>query len=456
MSLISPQTELKLLVCMLETKDPQIRAYILAETAHDDYGSRYGSEVRQRVDNLLILGKLPLACVDLAQDPGLTQSTQDWIRVTPKQRQAAQTFTLSMIKELVHQLKLHRNNRVFHEAIKEINEKSTGAVDEKVIDDMTAIMERTLIKVGSGFNKQPITHIGKRQSHETAKKIMEQISTFTPLKFISTGIPGLDRLINGCERGTLLTISATRGGGKSALAMCMGVDQYQRSNHNVLYVSMEMTEDELWKRVAANISGVLHERIRFSKDLPGEKRAQLNAAWKAFHLHGHEKNCTFSIWDVNDPFFTPMKLESCVAPLMYDSIIIDYATLFYARNLNLWEMQMEYSRYLKSMAKRLNCLIILLTQMSEEDHVKYGRAIEENTDYWINWQYREDEEQETGDVWLKLAKARHTKPRKLLSKFRLDYMQIDTSEAVTGSATDDSSKEDKNTNTSGAWKTGGY
>lgn len=78
------------------------------------------------------------------------------------------------------------------------------------------------------------------------------------------------------------------------------------------------------------------------------------------------------------------------------------------------------------MAKRLNCIVVLLTQLSDEERVKYGKAIEENTDYWIWWRWREDEEQETGDVELKLAKARHTSPRKFPAKFMLDRMKIET------------------------------
>lgn len=121
-----------------------------------------------------------------------------------------------------------------------------------------------------------------------------------------------------------------------------------------------------------------------------------------------------------------MKLESYLAPFMYDVILVDYVTLFHSAGEDTWKMQLEYSKYLKAMAKRLGCVVVLLTQLSDEERVKYGKAIEENTDYWLWWRWREDEEQETGDVELKLAKARHTSPRKFPAKFMLDRMKIET------------------------------
>ena len=109
--------------------------------------------------------------------------------------------------------------------------------------------------------------------------------------------------------------------------------------------------------------------------------------------------------------------------------------------MDTWKMQLEYSRYLKLMAKRLNCVIILITQLNDDERVKYGQGIEENADYWIWWPWRDDQEKETGDVVLRLAKARHAKPGRVDAKFTLDVMRINAIGWSTV-ATVDANKED--------------
>jgi len=424
--LVSTPLEQMVLMGALQSKSPKIRALVLTETTEEDYGTAPGMEVRKRITSLLRLGKGLGGAAEFAEDPALSSVASEFIKGTVDKRAKAESFTEEQVKVLLYKLKLHRNARVFHKSLEDINNISIGNVDEEKFEKMAEVMEKTLVQVRQGFEKQPLSHMGKRQSDAEAKKLLEELVTFVPGMFVSTGLPGLDRLIYGWERGNLVTVSATRGGGKSTMAMNMGINQYLLANNNVCYVSMEMTEKELWKRVLSNLSKVPHDTVRYPKIMKPNQRKQVGSAWKYFHRHGHDKNCTFTIWDIKDSYFTPMKLESYLAPFMYDIIIVDYVTLFHSAGADTWKMQLEYSKYLKAMAKRLNCVVVLLTQLSDEERVKYGRSIEENTDYWIWWRWREDEEQETGDVELKLAKARHTSPRKFPAKFMLDVMKIET------------------------------
>jgi len=424
--LVSTPLEQMLLMGALQSKSPKTRALILTETTEEDYGTPPGIEVRKRMTSLLSLGKGLGQAAEFAEDPALSAPASEFIKGTVDKRAKAEAFTEKRVRDLIYRLKLHRNARVFHKSLEEINSLSVGNVDEEKFEQMATVMENTLVEVRQGFDRQPLSHLGKRQSDEDARKKLQDLVTFSPGKFISTGLPGLDRQIYGWERGNLVTVSATRGGGKSTMAMNMAINQYKLTNHNVCYVSMEMTENELWKRVLSNVSTVPHDVVRYPKVMNPKQRKQVGTAWKEFHRHGHDKDCSFTIWDIQDSYFTPMKMESYLAPFMYDIILVDYITLFHSAGADTWKMQLEYSKYLKAMSKRLGCVVVLLTQLSDEERVKYGKAIEENTDYWIWWRWREDEEQETGDVELKLAKARHTSPRKFPAKFMLDRMKIET------------------------------
>lgn len=432
MKLVSATIEQMLLMCILQTRNPLVRSYILSETTAEDYGTTYGKEIRKRMDVLLSLGKNLGGAAEFAEDPALSKPAAEFIKGTAKKRVKSGKVTKDRATSLVDRLRFYRNMRTLHTSIKQVNDLAVGNVDEAQMEKMTDVMEKTLVQVRAGFEKQPLTHMGKKQTDAEARKILEDLTTFVPGQFVSTGLPGLDRLIYGYERGNLVTYSATRGGGKSTMAMVSALNQYMLTNHNVCYVSMEMTKKEFWRRTLANLSQVPHDTIRYPKYMSAAQRKQVGKAWKKFHKHGHRDNCTFSLWNPNDSRFTPQKMEAALAPFMYDVIVVDYITLFYTAGMKLWDMQLEYSRFLKQMAMRLNCVVVVLTQLNEEERVKYGKSIEENTDYWMWWRYG-DEEKETGDVELKLAKARHTASQRLMAKFLFDIMRIETQDYMAGS-----------------------
>lgn len=417
----------KLMLCLLETKSPNIRSYILTETAPDDYGTPFGKEVRLRVETLRSLGKNLTKALDFSQDPALSKGAAAFVCGTPMDREEAATYQLEQVKELVYRHKLLRNKRLFVESMVDIKNLSAGPVDENTIEQMSDVFEKALIKVRQSFSDQPIVHQGLRETDEGAGKQLREVMTYSPWTFLSTGLERLDFYMKGFERGNLVTLSATRGGCKSMLAMAMGINQYL-SGLSVVFVSMEMTKTEVRRRLYSNISQIPHDQIRMVKsvsDNPEQKKKLVEAARK-FHQFGRKNKCTFSIWDITDSSFTPMKMDAVLAPMGYDVIIVDYLTLFNPGKLDKWEMVLEYSRYLKSMAKRLNCVIVVLTQLNDEEKVKYGRGIEENTDYWIYWRWREDEERETGLVELQMEKARHTRTRKIQAVFRPDLMSVMT------------------------------
>lgn len=453
----SPIIEQQILVCSLQTENPKVRAYIRRETVTDDFGTPVGREVCTRIDALLRSGKVVGGAIEFSQDPALSPEAQNFIRVTPGRRDEARRFTLDQVKSLVSTLKSYRNKRLFSNAVVEVGSLASKPIDDETLQKMMSVFEDTLIAARQDLGQQPMSHIGQGRPDEDIEAILTDLLTYTPGSFISTGLSMLDKVLTGYERGNLVTISAPSGGGKSTLAMVTGINQYRYDNKNVAFVSMEMTEQELWRRVLSNISGVRHDLIRAPKDMPQRDADTLRQAWRAFHQIGKDNGCRFTVWDVKDAMFTPQKMESYIAPMMYDVIIIDYVTLFHSGRLEKWEMQLEYSRYLKSLAKKLGCVIVLLTQLSDNDKIKYGRGILENTDYWINWRWRETEEQLTGDVELRLEKARHAKARRIMAKFDLDAMQITTpivdaaSTLVTAASKQDAAEQSREATAGQVW-----
>ena len=70
---------------------------------------------------------------------------------------------------------------------------------------------------------------------------------------LSTGIPGMDKALGGgYMKKTLNLISAPSHGGKSALLACISANMVV-TGHNILYITLEMSEEETAKRIDANI-----------------------------------------------------------------------------------------------------------------------------------------------------------------------------------------------------------
>jgi len=425
--LYSNKIEQMLLVCALETRSPRIRSSILTNTDEEDYGSEYGKLGRKRMNTLLSAGKSLGTAIDFAEDAAISSSkgAMAFFQTTEKRRKEAGKFNLTRVEQLINQLKTYRQVRTIYRVQHDVNSITEGNVEELDIEKVRNAWEGGLSGLQGTFDKQPLLHFGNRQSDDEAKRVFQDLMEYKPTQFVSTGLEALDKHLHGFERGNLVTVSAPSSGGKSTMATVMSINQYMKSNHNVCYVSLEMKENELLRRIVSNISRIPHDSIRFSKYLTKEERKITGKAFSKWHSHGKNNECCYTIWNPNDTSFTPQKVETSLAPLMYDVVIIDYITLFDSKGMDTWKMQMEYSRYLSLVAKRLNCVIVLLSQLSDDERIKYGRAILENTDYWLWWPYGEEEE-ETGNVELRLAKARHGRRARIQAKFMLDIMSIET------------------------------
>jgi len=419
--------EQKIIICITESNNPEVRGFLLSNTTPEDFGDDHASMGRKRINTLLQNGKTVPDALTFSQDTVFEKGTRTFLAGTPLLREECKRYTVEKAQALVDRLKLARNKRAWEDTLTKVAEITEGSVDETQMEEIAQEVESTLVTVRDGFNRQPLIHMGARKSEMEAKEILNDLLHYEASRFVSTGIQELDKRIFGFERGNLVTISATRGGGKSTMAMIMGINQYLRRNHNVCFVSMEMTEREFWRRMLSNISEVEHDKIRSAQFQSEKEKKTVKRAWAKFWKHGQDNNCTFTLWPINESFFTPMKMEAALAPFMYDCIIVDYITLFHGAGMETWKMQMEYSRYLALMAKRLQCVVIVITQMNDDERVKYGSSVEENTDYWLNWLWRKDKEQALCKSEVRLSKARHTKPQSLLGEFHLDVMNIECS-----------------------------
>jgi replicative DNA helicase len=86
---------------------------------------------------------------------------------------------------------------------------------------------------------------------------------------VSSGIESLDEAMGPIRRGHLQIIAGRPGMGKSVLGMSIARGASQRG-HGVLFVSLEMTDDQLVARLAADLSFNGHSGINFTNIESGD------------------------------------------------------------------------------------------------------------------------------------------------------------------------------------------
>ncbi len=182
---------------------------------------------------------------------------------------------------------------------------------------------------------------------------------------VMSGLNNLDMLIHGFRKQELIYIAGRPSMGKSALAILIAVNAALRQDKDVLYVSLEMGEDQLLGRAIAGLSMVPSERIMYDPGLVNsEDYTRVLAAATELSkagLHIRTRN-------VSRPQDIYNQAQQIAGKHGLDAIIIDHVHLMESGRAKDGENQnanMTYiSRTLKKMALELNVPVIALAQLS--------------------------------------------------------------------------------------------
>lgn len=180
---------------------------------------------------------------------------------------------------------------------------------------------------------------------------------------ISTGIPELDRMLNGGFRAQQLIIVAGRPSmGKTALSSDIGLNVSEA--HSVLMFSMEMSGQEVAGRALAN-----RGRVHLSKVM-GKIDEGDRMAWDGVTSGcGRLATVRFAIDDTPAITLLELRLKAKAWKRKHglDVIIVDYLGLMTGGDGDKRTDQIgSYSRGLKALAKELGVVVIALAQLNRK------------------------------------------------------------------------------------------
>ena len=229
-----------------------------------------------------------------------------------------------------------------------------------------------------------------------------------------TGFYDLDKMTAGLHPEELTIIAARPGVGKTAYAIQMMLNMAKKGV-KCLFVSREMSQMQLVKRILANIAMVDGQKLRFCKSLTDDDWAKIGFAVSDI--------CKLPI-ELNDKLATIQEIRAYCRELKnkdsIDLLIVDYLQL--CRSLKKTENRRQeiedISRQLKEISLEFSMPVVALSQLSREsvsakepelNHLRESGSLEQDADnvIFLHVPADTDETQDSFDIKVIVGKQRN-------------------------------------------------
>jgi replicative DNA helicase len=222
---------------------------------------------------------------------------------------------------------------------------------------------------------------------------------------VPTGFRAFDERNGGILLGSLWTIGANTGGGKTAMAVNVLRNMTEFAAEDCCIVPLEMTATQTMDRLMGILTGLEVNKISQKKLSSGEKKV-VKDTYRQYVATLKQNNTRYTIYEPEEDVSIEEVLLT-LKPHGYKVILIDYISLLKgADGDDQWRQLGNIARFAKVFAKNNNCIVVLLCQVSEEGKIRYAQAIAEHSNNaWI-WTMP-GEESETSIMDIRQIKARN-------------------------------------------------
>ena len=180
---------------------------------------------------------------------------------------------------------------------------------------------------------------------------------------VTTGYKRFDKLTSGLQKSDLIILAARPAMGKTAFALNIAMNAALKQKATVLIFSLEMSKEQLGQRILSVESRVEMQRIRTGEGVETKD-------WQNINLAMDSLSKAEIMIDDSARTLLEMKNKSrrLKAEKGLDLIVIDYLQLIESdRTMESRQQEVSaLSRYLKLMAKEMDCPILVLSQLSRQ------------------------------------------------------------------------------------------
>ena len=293
-------------------------------------------------DKLRTLGNLeevggPVALADLSQKIGAAAHIEYYIKILKQKAIQRDLITAS------------------YDILKQSYDESTN------VDDLIDSAQSKIFAAIENNVKRDVQDIGSIIN--SVLDNLQELQKMDGPSGVPSGFPSIDRVTQGWQKSDLIILAARPSVGKTAFSLNLARNAAVDHNMPVAFFSLEMSADQLAKRLITSESGLAADKIK-----GGSKMADFE--W--IQLEHTLKNLTKAPLYIDDTPGIPImefrnKAKKLVKQKGVRLIVVDYLQLMQGppelRGLREQEVA-AISRTLKATAKELNVPIIALSQLS--------------------------------------------------------------------------------------------
>lgn len=202
--------------------------------------------------------------------------------------------------------------------------------------------------------------------------------------------------------------------------------EYKGTPRSVLYISLEMSEEEMWKRILANLCAIEVSQFRRPETFTDEQRAFIKETLVNLSNYLARVGHRFTLRGASSADIQSIRAELAAHP--YDILCVDYLNLM-AEGDQLWSEMGKIARELKILAQRRDFVCITAAQLDEDSlKIRYSRMVKEHCDTVLMWNLvrPEGQQEEVSSAYTEIFvdKGRNTGKFSFWVHFNFKYMMV--------------------------------
>ena len=233
--------------------------------------------------------------------------------------------------------------------------------DSVNVDDLVDSAQSKIFEAIQTREKKDVQEIGSIIN--SVMDNLQELQHITGPSGVPSGFPSIDRVTQGWQKSDLIILAARPSVGKTAFSLNLARNAAVEYNMPVAFFSLEMSADQLGKRLITTESGLPGEKIKGGVKLEDYEWEQLEYKLKGL--------AAAPLYIDDTPGIPVMEFRAKAKRLVKQKgvrlIVVDYLQLMQGpselRGMREQEVA-AISRTLKATAKELNVPIIALSQLS--------------------------------------------------------------------------------------------
>ena len=373
--------------------DPNCVPEVLEQLKADEFYSKLNRDIYETVYTMFSYGQTidPVTVLDQMKVRGVYQDNcpeyvADVMRQTPTAANVLEYAAIVRDRALLRRL---------GETADEINTMVYEGAGEA--DAMLEAAERKIYALRQGRSVGGLMPVASVVQN-VFDNLSEAAASGSRIPGLSTGLPDLDRMILGLNKGEFVLIAARPGMGKTSIALNIALHAAMNLGKTVAIFSLEMSREQLVSRFLSRAALIPSQNL-----LTGQLTEQ---QWRDISDAAQTISATDIRIDDNPTLTVSDMNAQCRRLNKLDLVVIDYLQLMQSAgsghswsNESRTQAVSDISRMMKIMAKELNVPVVCLSQLSRASETRQEKrpmlsdlresgAIEQDADVVIGL-YRE-------------------------------------------------------------------